>query len=279
MRYRVQQNLMNPDLRLRILPAILYVITIAICTLLGPVTALVLIQVFAILCYYEFIQKSLPAETQNTSEAGKLLVIVIAISALCINLLKSPFIWNLLMGLTAILFIINSYFIIINHTSFFNKGNIVSRAMTYLALPFLTTSYLLLNQEGFHEILLGIFIILWLNDAGAYFVGKAIGKHKISPKVSPGKSWEGWIGGIVIGALSTLIITKYLTVMDQKDWLILAVIIGVTGLIGDLVESSWKRHLGIKDSGTLMPGHGGFLDRLDSFIYCIPFVALYILHF
>jgi phosphatidate cytidylyltransferase len=196
-----------------------------------------------------------------------------------INFLKDHLIWNLIIAISALTFVINSYFVIFKHSSLFNKGNLGIRTFIYLALPFLGACYLLLSNETFNEVLLGVFIIIWLNDAGAYFVGKAIGKHKISPKVSPGKSWEGWIGGIIIGALSTLIISAYLSDLRIMDWLIIAIIVGVMGLIGDLVESSWKRKLGIKDSGTLMPGHGGFLDRLDSFIYSIPFVALYLLNF
>lgn len=276
---RAQQNGMNQDLRRRIIPAVLYVIIIALCTLMGTITSIMLIQIFAILCYYEFIRNSLPEDQRGNGTLGKLLVAVIVISAILINFLKSSQIWNFLISISVLTFFINAYYVIVRHSSLFNNGNLILRTFIYLSLPFLAACYLLLSYETFHEVLLGIFIITWLNDAGAYFVGKAIGKNKISPKVSPGKSWEGWIGGLIIGGLSTLIISTYLSDLELIDWIYLAIIVGVMGLIGDLVESSWKRKLGIKDSGNLMPGHGGFLDRLDSFIYSIPFVALYLLNF
>lgn len=276
---RAQQNGMNQDLRRRIIPAVLYVIIIALCTLMGTITSIMLIQIFAILCYYEFIRNSLPEDQRGNGTLGKLLVAVIVISAILINFLKSSQIWNFLISICVLTFFINAYYVIVRHSSLFNNGNLILRTFIYLSLPFLAACYLLLSYETFHEVLLGIFIITWLNDAGAYFVGKAIGKNKISPKVSPGKSWEGWIGGLIIGGLSTLIISTYLSDLELIDWIYLAIIVGVMGLIGDLVESSWKRKLGIKDSGNLMPGHGGFLDRLDSFIYSIPFVALYLLNF
>ena len=126
-------------------------------------------------------------------------------------------------------------------------------------------------------LLLGTFIILWLNDAGAYFVGKAMGKHKLFEAISPKKTWEGSIGGGAIGILVSVLIPFFLNIYDIQTWLILSVIIWISGTYGDLVESNWKRFHQIKDSGTNMKGHGGFLDRLDSFIYAVPFVVFYIL--
>jgi len=106
-------------------------------------------------------------------------------------------------------------------------------------------------------------------------VGKAIGKRKLFASVSPNKSWEGSIGGGIVGTIVAIAVAKWIGVYDLSHWLILSLIIWGTGSYGDLIESSWKRSLGIKDSGTIMKGHGGFLDRLDSFIYAIPFVILY----
>ncbi len=136
-----------------------------------------------------------------------------------------------------------------------------------------------LSIEFFTHILLGTFIIVWLNDAGAYFIGRAFGKTKLFPSISPSKTWEGLLGGGIVGILISIPLYFLFDSLGIKSWIILSIIIWITGAYGDLVESSWKRQCGLKDSGTLLKGHGGFLDRLDSFIYAIPFVSLYILYF
>lgn len=134
---------------------------------------------------------------------------------------------------------------------------------------------MVLTYDEFPKIILGIFVIVWLNDAGAYFSGKAFGKTKLFPSISPNKTWEGLIGGGLLGILICFAISALIGGLTLRHWLIISTIVWVTGSLGDLVESSWKRQLGLKDSGSLLGGHGGFLDRLDSFIYAVPFVSLY----
>jgi phosphatidate cytidylyltransferase len=125
-------------------------------------------------------------------------------------------------------------------------------------------------------IILGFFILLWANDTGAYLIGVSLGKHRLMERISPKKSWEGFFGGLVIAASVAWILSVWLGVLDRKGWIIVAVIISVAGTYGDLVESMLKRSIGVKDSGTIMPGHGGFLDRFDSVIISFPLVYLYI---
>ncbi len=132
------------------------------------------------------------------------------------------------------------------------------------------------------KIILGVFILIWTNDTFAYLVGKSIGKHKLYEKISPKKTIEGFIGGVVFSILAGFLISKFYIrpnpIYLEKSiliWTIIAVIVSLFGTIGDLIESKFKRIAEVKDSGKIMPGHGGILDRLDSVIFVAPFIFLF----
>ena len=155
----------------------------------------------------------------------------------------------------------------------------------YIALPFSMINVLAFqsNAEGevtFNFLLpLSLFIFLWVNDTGAYCVGSLLGRHKLFPRVSPGKSWEGSIGGAVFVLIAAAII-GYLVGGKQGGysipvWMGLGLTVVVFGTLGDLVESLFKRTLGVKDSGNILPGHGGMLDRFDSSLMAIPAAVIY----
>jgi phosphatidate cytidylyltransferase len=138
------------------------------------------------------------------------------------------------------------------------------------------------------KIIIGLFILVWTNDTFAYIVGKSIGKNKLYEKISPKKTIEGFIGGIVFALIAGYLISKYYIKaspqFSEKSiiiWCSIALIVGVVGTIGDLIESKFKRIAGVKDSGKIMPGHGGILDRLDSVIFVAPIIFLFyqILHY
>ena len=156
----------------------------------------------------------------------------------------------------------------------------------YIALPFSTINILAFQTQtsqevGYNYLLpLSIFIFLWVNDTGAYCSGSLFGKHKLFPRVSPGKSWEGSIGGAILVVVAAAII-GYLTADDANSisipiWIGLGLVVVIFGTLGDLVESLFKRTLGIKDSGNILPGHGGMLDRFDSSLMAIPASVIYI---
>lgn len=125
-------------------------------------------------------------------------------------------------------------------------------------------------------IIIGFMLLLWANDTGAYLVGSVAGKHRLFERISPKKSWEGFFGGLVLTVAVSLLMPRWIGVTGKAGWALIAVIIAVAGTIGDLVESMLKRSLGLKDSGTVMPGHGGFLDRFDSVVVSFPLVYLFI---
>ena len=160
----------------------------------------------------------------------------------------------------------------------------------YIALPFSMINVLAFRStpDGnvtFEWLLpLSLFIFLWTNDTGAYCSGSLLGRHKLFPRISPGKSWEGSIGGAVFVMIAAAII-YFLNVgqtdglvagMPQWQWLGLGLVVVVFGTWGDLVESLFKRTLGIKDSGNILPGHGGMLDRFDSSLMAIPAAVVYL---
>lgn len=126
------------------------------------------------------------------------------------------------------------------------------------------------------HILLGLFFLVWAFDTGAYITGVPFGKHKLFKRISPKKSWEGLLGGILIALIVAFIISKFFNELQMKDWFIFAMIVGIAGTLGDLVESMYKRSVGVKDTGKILPGHGGLLDRFDSVLFVIPVIFTYL---
>jgi len=149
----------------------------------------------------------------------------------------------------------------------------------YVSLP-LSFLFLTACIDGTFNaaVLLGFFILVWCNDSGAYLVGVSIGKHKLYERISPKKTWEGFIGGIVFTLLAAYFIHHFTQVSTLALWLSAGLTVSVFGTIGDLVESMLKRNVGIKDSGSILPGHGGVLDRFDAVLFAAPMVfALFVL--
>ncbi|MBK6996891.1 MAG: phosphatidate cytidylyltransferase [Lewinellaceae bacterium] len=121
---------------------------------------------------------------------------------------------------------------------------------------------------------LGLLLLVWTNDTGAYLTGKQFGKHKLLERISPKKTWEGTLGGAVFTVLIAWGLSFLIKDFTLPQWLALSLVAAIGSNIGDLVESMLKRSVGVKDSGSFMPGHGGFLDRFDAFIFCLPFFWL-----
>lgn len=153
----------------------------------------------------------------------------------------------------------------------------------YIALPFAMLNVLAFQNDpetssvSYNPILpLSIFIFIWLNDTGAYCVGSMIGKHRLFERISPKKSWEGSIGGGVLAIASAFVLAHFFPFMTMMEWAGLALVVVVFGTWGDLTESLLKRQLKIKDSGNILPGHGGILDRFDSALMAIPAAVVYL---
>jgi phosphatidate cytidylyltransferase len=134
----------------------------------------------------------------------------------------------------------------------------------------------MLQLEDGLFLLIAYVLITALDDIGAYFAGTRLGRHKMAPSISPAKTWEGWTGGFLASLAGGLFFAVLLASLDPLDGLAIAAISGLLAPVGDLVESLVKREIGIKDSGRLLPGHGGLLDRLDAILFCAPAVYLYL---
>ena len=172
---------------------------------------------------------------------------------------------------------------------FYDKIQIISTSSKYLyllgyiILPFVFITKISFGINDYNpKIIIGLFILIWTNDTFAYIVGKTVGQTKLFEKISPKKTIEGFLGGILFAILAGYLISKYYIKANPKFseqsiliWTSIAVIVGIAGTIGDLIESKFKRIAGVKDSGSIMPGHGGILDRLDSVIFVAPIIFLF----
>lgn len=159
---------------------------------------------------------------------------------------------------------------------YFDSGKLIFTVI-YVALPFsfaLGLPKFSSYDSNFSLEVIFLFILIWSSDTFAYLVGKFFGKHKMAPKISPKKTWEGYAGGVVL----TLVLSYFVEMYQPQlrgNWMVVGFLIAAFAPLGDLVESQLKRTFGVKDSGNIIPGHGGVLDRLDSFLICVPVVYLY----
>lgn len=162
------------------------------------------------------------------------------------------------------------------------KDSIASLSHNGFGIVYLFPSLLLLPAfpmvlgEEQDWLLVSVFILIWSSDTFAYLSGRFLGKNKLFERISPKKTWEGFIGGILFTLLSALILEYFIGLMPLWSWFGLAVLVGISGTLGDLFESAVKRNFSVKDSGSFIPGHGGILDRIDSLLFVLPLAYLYL---
>jgi len=147
-------------------------------------------------------------------------------------------------------------------------GYLIIPIIIFTKIPFISNQYV-------PEIIISILVIIWANDTFAYLVGITMGKNKLFERISPKKTIEGFVGGVIFAVVAGILLAQFYLMDSVIKWIIIAMIVSAFGTLGDLIESKFKRIAGVKDSGNIMPGHGGFLDRLDSIIFVAPFVYLF----
>lgn len=191
-------------------------------------------------------------------------------------------------GRLVVLAIIPVFVVMINSlyvkdkTDFGKFANLYT-SMLYIAVPVTMTNFAVFSPHGEYSgvLLLSLFIITWVSDIGGYLFGMTIGQKfgkKLFPEVSPKKSWAGFWGGLVLAvAAGAVLSTTGMLNYPLKHCIILSVLMNISGVYGDLIESQWKRYYAIKDTGTIMPGHGGILDRMDSALLALPTGIIYLL--
>ncbi len=151
----------------------------------------------------------------------------------------------------------------------------------YIAVPLSLVNFIVINGSSTRisyspNILLGLLFLIWSNDTGAYLLGVSMGKHKLFPRISPKKTWEGFVGGLLLTMIVSWVDAIIFPEVNLKHWFVIGFTTAIIGTFGDLVESMFKRSIGVKDSGKFLPSHGGFLDRFDAFLLVIPFIYAYL---
>lgn len=258
----------------RALSGAIYVAILLFCTLFSTISFHILFTIFMCLSIFEFSKMTHYKYPYLFVVLGILLSLAIFIAPtspiqftyICIGCC----LFNLLL--------ISNLF---KNKSYSQYHKTYSHLFLYVTLPFI----LILLIPNFknpaeHKIITALFIMIWCNDTFAYLIGKTWGKRKLLERVSPQKTIEGFIGGLIFTLLAGILISYYFIFFSVTLWLVTALLVSSLGTIGDLVESKFKREAGIKDSGNIMPGHGGILDRLDSVIFVTPFIyLLYLIYF
>lgn len=262
---------------IRTLSGLVYIVLLLAATLYGPLTFILLFSVFLLIAVYEFCKLS------NINKIIPLISGVIGL-LLFVVYMNNSFYTNLLLNIASLVIAINLLFELFSKSRPNVKDNTAkfARLIGYVIIPFLLIIKLpfLYGNDPFTfnpYIIIGMFIIIWANDTFAYIVGKSMGKHKLFERISPKKTIEGFVGGMLFSIIGAYILgqTNYFDFITPWQWMVFAAILVVFGTLGDLVESQLKRNAGVKDSGKIMPGHGGILDRLDSVLFAIPFLFLY----
>ena len=150
--------------------------------------------------------------------------------------------------------------------------------VVYIGVPFALLDLIAFDGDYFYaDTVFGLLLLTWTNDTAAFVVGSQIGRRRLFPRISPKKTWEGSAGGLVVTLIVAFALSRFFHDLSPANWIVLALIVVLFGSFGDLVESMLKRSLDVKDSGNLLPGHGGILDRFDAFIFLLPYATAYLL--
>ncbi len=268
----------------RAISGAVYVLLLLASILYSTESFLILFGIFLIISIYEFCNLVQVNKTIPLISGTSIYVLIILISnyynfkAEDIQLLDI-----VLLAVTLLISIKCVVFLFDNSLQKISNSSKYIYLLGYITLPFIFITKISFGIKNYNpKIIIGLLILIWTNDTFAYIVGKSIGKHKLFEKISPKKTIEGFFGGLIFAIFAGYLISMYLikpsTQFSDKSiliWMIIAAIVGVMGTIGDLIESKFKRIAGVKDSGKIMPGHGGVLDRLDSVIFVAPFIFLF----
>jgi len=268
----------------RAISGAVYVLLLLASILYSTESFLILFGIFLIISLFEFcnliqVNKIIPVIT------GSALYILITIVSIYDSkkTFDIPTLDSILLASTLLISVKCMVFLFDNKNQEISNLSKYLYLLGYITLPFVFITKISFGVNDYNpKIIIGLFILIWTNDTFAYIVGKSMGKHKLFERISPKKTIEGFFGGLFFAIFAGYLISIYLiqpsVQFSNKSiiiWTIIAAIVGVIGTIGDLIESKFKRIAGVKDSGKIMPGHGGVLDRLDSVIFVAPFIFLF----
>lgn len=263
----------------RILFGLIYVAAVVFASVLGPAYFYGIFFVFLIICLYEF---------ERLIDLKSLYPYVLAITFFSIAVLSNQSIITfeekmsqkiIISVITVLLFFTLISALISSRKIAIQYLGKIFLSLIYLIIPFsllVKLPYFTVDKSFDSSIILGIFILIWSNDIFAFIIGKNFGRTKLIERVSPNKTVEGFLGGFIFTFISGYFISIYCTSFHAIQWFSIAIIVSIFGVLGDLIESMFKRQAGVKDSSNFIPGHGGFLDRLDSIIFAVPFIYIYL---
>lgn len=275
--------------------AVFFVIVMVGGLFAGPYVFVGLFGLITILCLWEYLGMTLEAEGQGKDLVRKIIALALGVFPFVFAAtyylfyvpptVKPDLVLETHFNLYKIglLFFPILFLLFIFELFAASKKPFANVAYTVLGIIYIGIPYALLVAIAYRtgtfntNVILGMLLLTWANDTGAYLVGSQIGKTPLLPRISPKKTWEGSLGGVAVGLLVAYLLSLFFSDLSLMEWMVLAIIVVIFGSIGDLIESMLKRSRGVKDSGTLLPGHGGFLDRFDAFYFLIPFAAAYLL--
>ncbi|MEQ8217539.1 MAG: phosphatidate cytidylyltransferase [Arenibacter sp.] len=257
----------------RLLTGAVYVILLLSAVFLSSDAFDFLFMTFGLACLYEY-------KRMIKLPGYHIFIAYLALWWAFIYLIDDKILVNILMFITISINFILLYYLFSGKEKLFNNLQKFIIGLFYIGGGCIFLTMIPYKDNEFAKFLImGVFILIWVNDTFAYLVGKSIGRNKLFPSISPKKTIEGAIGGFVFALAASYFLSKYETKISLGQWLILATVIVLTGSLGDLIESKFKRAAGVKDSGAILPGHGGMLDRLDSLVFAAPFAYLTLIIF
>lgn len=262
-------------MKTRAITGFFFVAVMLASVLLGKYAFTLFFLILSVLCVEEFYRLVTTESAKPQTRWGLVLTISIYLP-LSIYYLQGEPLTNLLICIPLSIFIIIAE-LYRKHTYPFNNIAITLFGVLFAGLPFCFFYAMAFTDGGYSaHFPLGFLILLWANDTGAYLFGVKLGKHRLFERHSPKKSWEGFFGGMITSLLAALIISYYFYDVSLLHWMVISAIIVVAGTFGDLSESMLKRSHNTKDSGSLLPGHGGLLDRFDGLLLAAPLVFVYL---
>lgn len=260
----------------RTITGIIFLAVVVGAIVIGNISFFILFELIIIAAMYEFYTLAEKKKHKPLKIYGIVIGAMIFAANYCfVNEIFGAKIFLAIIPLIISIFIIELYRK--SENSFVNIG-FTLLGVIYIAIPFSFANYIVISEKVNYSshLLLGFFFLTWSFDTLAYVFGVSFGKHRLFERISPKKSWEGFIGGAISSVGVAYVLSIFFTEISFIHWALLSVLISVFGTYGDLVESSFKRNIDEKDSGNILPGHGGILDRFDAVLFTLPLFYVYL---
>ncbi len=262
------------NLTKRTITGAIYVLSVILAIYLDPKVTSIYFFVVSMLGLWEFYQVS---TIKDNIKPNKYIGYLLGILTYCIfaSLVFDDILLKIgILGYILLFFTLLVYELLIEYNNPFTNIAYTVLGVIYVVVPFGFVNLIIHHYSvSYAPILMSLFIFVWCNDTFAYLVGRKLGKHKLFERISPKKTWEGSLGGFVFTIISAIVVSLFFKALNIWEFILIAMSVAVVGTFGDLIESMFKRQMGVKDSGKILPGHGGILDRFDSMLTVLLFMG------